>query len=49
MHPRQYYGVLLLITAAVIVLVLAAIMVRKQLEDAREIFRSRVEQPSSTE
>jgi membrane protein YqaA with SNARE-associated domain len=47
-HPGQYYGVLLLITVALIVLVVAAILVRKQLEDAQEIIRSRVEQPSST-
>ena len=44
-HPGQYYGSFLLIAAAVIVLVLATILVRKQLEDAREVFRSRVEEP----
>ena len=44
-HPGQYYGSLLLMIAALLVLVLATILVRKQLEDAREVFRSRVEEP----
>ena len=47
-HPRQYFGLLLLMAAAVAILMLAAILVRKQLEDAREILRTGVEQPSST-
>jgi membrane protein YqaA with SNARE-associated domain len=39
-HPAQYYGVLLLIAAAVFVLVLAAILVHRQLEDARGVLRN---------
>ncbi len=34
-HPSKYYGVLLLIAAAVSLLALTAIFVRRQLEDAR--------------
>jgi membrane protein DedA with SNARE-associated domain len=43
-HPAQYYGVLLLIAAAVFVLVLAAILLHRQLQDAREVL-SRIERP----
>jgi membrane protein YqaA with SNARE-associated domain len=39
-HPAQYYGVLLLIAGAVFVLVLAAILLHRQLEDARGILRN---------
>ena len=45
-HPGQYLGALLLITLGVILLVLAAVLVRHQLEDAREITRAAVEPPS---
>ncbi|MGA2992568.1 MAG: VTT domain-containing protein, partial [Candidatus Korobacteraceae bacterium] len=48
LHPRQYYGALLLMAVALMVLVMAAILVRKQLEEAREILRTGAEQPSST-
>lgn len=41
-HPAQYYGVLLLIAAAVFVLALAAILVHRQLEDARGVLRNQV-------
>jgi membrane protein YqaA with SNARE-associated domain len=44
-HPGQYYGSLLLMIVGLMILVLATILVRKQLEDAREIFRSRAQEP----
>ena len=40
-HPSQYYGVLFLIALAIALLVLGAILVRRQLEDAREVLRNR--------
>jgi membrane protein YqaA with SNARE-associated domain len=39
-HPAKYYGVLLVIAGAVFVLVLAAILLHRQLEDARGILRN---------
>jgi membrane protein YqaA with SNARE-associated domain len=41
-HPAQYYGVLFLIAAAVFLLALMAILVHRQLEDARVILRNRI-------
>ena len=39
-HPSKYYGVLLLIAAAVALLMLAAILVHRQLEDAHGVLHS---------
>ena len=41
-HPAQYYGVLFLITVAVFLLALMAILLHRQLEDARVVFRNRI-------
>ncbi len=41
-HPAQYYGVLLVIAGAVFVLVLAAILLHRQLEDARGVLRNQI-------
>jgi hypothetical protein len=41
-HPAQYYGVLFLIAAAVFLLVLAAILLHRQLEDARGVLRNQI-------
>ena len=41
-HPAQYYGLLLVVTGAVFVLVLAAILLHRQLEDARGVLRNQI-------
>jgi membrane protein YqaA with SNARE-associated domain len=41
-HPSQYYGVLLLIAGAAFILVLAAILLHRQLEDARGVLRNQI-------
>lgn len=41
-HPAQYFGVFLLIMGAVFLLILAAILVRRQLEDARGVLRNQI-------
>jgi membrane protein DedA with SNARE-associated domain len=41
-HPKQYYGVLLLIAAAAFVIVLAGILLRRQLQDARAVVRNQI-------
>lgn len=41
-HPAQYYGLLLVLAGAVFVLVLAAILLHRQLEDARGVLRNQI-------
>jgi membrane protein YqaA with SNARE-associated domain len=43
-HPGQYSGMLLLIIGATLLVVLAAILVRKQWEDARQLTRNQLNQ-----